>query len=296
MMLAPDPAWQSNSLADLAATIRAEHQAVLASHKMGAAHAMSAGDKLIVAKAKVKAAGGKWRDWVKENFEPHGLSYRTCRLYMQLARHRPEIEAEMAEVCHLSVNAALAAIAPAEPDDDAGDDDGGDDTGDDDGSTLSAEQRDQITALAQNYKWGAAQIAQALKLPLDDVRRFLEGDAGDAKAKPNLRVRPRGEDSDEWFTPPNVLAVARDVLGQFDLDPASCPEAQRNVQAVRYFSIADDGLKHEWRGRVWMNPPYSDPLLDRFVTKLINEHRAGNVTEAILLMHNNARSVWYKAL
>jgi len=102
--------------------------------------------------------------------------------------------------------------------------------------------------------------------------------------------------SDEWFTPAPVLAVARDVLGHFDLDPASCAEAQRNVQASRYFSVADDGLEQAWEGRVWLNPPYSQPLLDQFVTKLIDEVKGQRVTEAILLMANKPIITWYKAL
>src|SRR5229473_6358844 len=102
--------------------------------------------------------------------------------------------------------------------------------------------------------------------------------------------------SDEWFTPAPVLAVARDVLGHFDLDPASCAEAQRNVQATRYFSVADDGLEQAWEGRVWLNPPYSQPLLDQFVTKLIDEVKGQRVTEAILLMANKPIITWYKAL
>src|SRR5436309_2683530 len=107
--------WPSNRMTDLATRIRAEHQAVLASHKAGAHHAMNAGDTLLTAKTDVKATGRKWRDWVKENIEPHDLSYRTCRLYMQLARHRTEIEEKWQTSATLSVNAALQSIAP-EPD------------------------------------------------------------------------------------------------------------------------------------------------------------------------------------
>lgn len=57
--------------------------------------------------------------------------------------------------------------------------------------------------------------------------------------------------SDEWLTPPDLLAK----LGRFDLDPCS-PIRRPWDTAARHFTVADDGLAQEWRGRVWLNPPY----------------------------------------
>ena len=56
----------------------------------------------------------------------------------------------------------------------------------------------------------------------------------------------------EWYTPPEILDVARAVLGGFDLDPFSCAVANERVQAARFFTKEDDALKQEWFGRVWM--------------------------------------------
>jgi hypothetical protein len=67
--------------------------------------------------------------------------------------------------------------------------------------------------------------------------------------------------------------------------PASCIEAQATVRAKRFYSIADDGLKQEWAGRVWLNPPFSHPLNIHFVNKLIAEVASGRVSEAILLVN-----------
>jgi hypothetical protein len=36
----------------------------------------------------------------------------------------------------------------------------------------------------------------------------------------------------------------------------------------------DDGLKQEWKGRVWLNPPYSRPLIECFVKRMA-EHGNG---------------------
>jgi phage N-6-adenine-methyltransferase len=99
--------------------------------------------------------------------------------------------------------------------------------------------------------------------------------------------------SHEWYTPAKYIEMARRVLGQIDLDPASSEIAQRTVRADRYFSERDDGLSKQWRGRIWLNPPYTHPLLGLFITKLLEEYSAKNVTEAIVLAHSNTSALWF---
>jgi ParB family chromosome partitioning protein len=98
---------------------------------------------------------------------------------------------------------------------------------------------------------------------------------------------------DEWYTPPQYIEAARRVLGEIDLDPASCETAQKNVRAKQWFSKQDDGLRQKWRGKVWINPPYSKPLLGPFVTKLCEELSAGDVSAAIMLVNNNTDAAWF---
>jgi DNA N-6-adenine-methyltransferase (Dam) len=90
--------------------------------------------------------------------------------------------------------------------------------------------------------------------------------------------------SNEWYTPPEYIEAARRALGGIDLDPASSQEANRTVRARRFYTEADDGLSKRWRGRVWMNPPYSGEA-GRWVAKLIEEHNTGRVTAAIALLN-----------
>jgi len=97
----------------------------------------------------------------------------------------------------------------------------------------------------------------------------------------------------EWYTPDKYVTLARTVLGGFDLDPASNDFAQQTVKAAQYFTIETDGLKHEWRGRVWLNPPYVQPLVSDFINKLITEHSSGHVTSAILLVNNCTDATWF---
>ena len=73
-----------------------------------------------------------------------------------------------------------------------------------------------------------------------------------------------GATSDECYTPRSLF----DQLDiEFDLDPASCPKELSSVPARRIYTIEDDGLSQPWQGRVWLNPPYSNPTpwVDRFL-------------------------------
>jgi site-specific DNA-methyltransferase (adenine-specific) len=58
--------------------------------------------------------------------------------------------------------------------------------------------------------------------------------------------------TDDWATPQPIFD-ALDVEFGFDLD--ACADAA-NAKCSRFFSAADDGLAQDWRGRVWLNPPY----------------------------------------
>jgi hypothetical protein len=66
-------------------------------------------------------------------------------------------------------------------------------------------------------------------------------------------MRRTSERSDDWLTPPAIIAE----LGSFDLDPCS-PIVRPWDTAAKHLTIEDNGLKCEWSGRVWLNPPYGD--------------------------------------
>jgi len=94
-----------NSLADLAARIKAEHEAVGEAMK----HAIAAGELLI--EAKDKLPHGKWLPWLEANCE---MSERTAQAYMRIARELTKIEPAKAQrVADLSVRDALRSFSRA---------------------------------------------------------------------------------------------------------------------------------------------------------------------------------------
>lgn len=101
---------------------------------------------------------------------------------------------------------------------------------------------------------------------------------------------------EEWYTPIEYLDAARVVLQAIDLDPASSHQAQEHVRASTYYTREDDGLAHAWSGRVWLNPPYSKGLIDKFVHKLCEHYSAREVTQAIVLVNNATDTKWFHQL
>ncbi len=100
----------------------------------------------------------------------------------------------------------------------------------------------------------------------------------------------------EWYTPARYVDMAREVMGTIDTDPASNATAQRTVRAKTYYTAETNGLDKEWRGKVWMNPPYSNPEVQQFAAKVIAEYQSGRVTEAIVLTNNSADTGWHRAM
>jgi len=130
----------------------------------------------------------------------------------------------------------------------------------------------------------------------ETLNPLLEADWSPPKPDPNADNSREDNSGDEWYTPPAILDLARRVLGVIDLDPASCDEAQKTVQAKVHYTRETNGLAHPWSGRVWLNPPYSMPLVKLFTERLLAEHRAGKVSAALCLTNNATDTDWLQAL
>lgn len=85
----------------------------------------------------------------------------------------------------------------------------------------------------------------------------------------NTTFEKSASSTDEWYTPLEII----ESLGSFDLDPCAPVQPLWQTAKVMY-NKNDDGLKQPWNGRVWLNPPYSHPLIEKFVKRLA-EHGNG---------------------
>lgn len=97
--------------------------------------------------------------------------------------------------------------------------------------------------------------------------------------------------SNEWYTPSEIIDMARLVMGSIELDPASNEHAQQWIKADRYYTEADDGLKQSWKSStIWLNPPYGN-LGSSFCKKLLHEWRQGTFQQAIALVRGDSNSM-----
>lgn len=108
-------------------------------------------------------------------------------------------------------------------------------------------------------------------------------------------------ETNEWFTPSQYVDMARELMGGIDLDPASNAYAnEKVVQATTYYDIQTNGLNKEWRGRVWLNPPYGrdegGSNQEAWSRRLIEQYEAGITKEAILLVNANTEAKWFQPL
>lgn len=94
----------------------------------------------------------------------------------------------------------------------------------------------------------------------------------------------RGQSStNEWYTPKEIWGK----LGHFDLDPCAPVHPFQHI-AENEYNAETNGLAHDWEGRVWLNPPYSHPLVDGFIKKMCN-HNNG----IALLLSRCDQAMWH---
>jgi hypothetical protein len=73
--------------------------------------------------------------------------------------------------------------------------------------------------------------------------------------------------SDDYYTPPQLFTTL-DL--QFDLDVCAPPGGVPWIPATRYLTQQDDALQTQWQGRVFKNPPFSNPA--PFVSKFVRHN------------------------
>lgn len=136
---------------------------------------------------------------------------------------------------------------------------------------------------------------QAILGETEAVEEPEEDDEPEEAPKPKAHVA-HNSGNNEWYTPAEYIEAARVVLEVIDLDPASSRIANKIVKAKNYFTAKDDGLKRNWSGRVWMNPPYSSDLIGQFTEQLARCYLNYDISEAIVLVNNATDTAWFQQL
>ena len=151
-----------------------------------------------------------------------------------------------------------------------------------------------------------ARAVDELKPYVPDIeRRVMTGDIPSRQdvveyAKEPERAAERmavhySSETPEWYTPADLLDLVVEVFGVIDLDPCSNSAEKPNVPAMKHYTIHDNGLAHDWQGRVFMNPPYGRDIVE-WIEKLAAEFEAGRVTQGIALVPARTDTAWFRRL
>lgn len=86
-----------------------------------------------------------------------------------------------------------------------------------------------------------------------------------------------------WETPPELFKKY-DELYHFTTDVCALPE---NAKCKHYFTPEQDGLKQEWSGICWCNPPYGRQIAD-WVRKAAMSHAT-----VVMLLPARTDTKWF---
>ena len=142
----------------------------------------------------------------------------------------------------------------------------------------------------------ASKIADLPEETQEEIAEEITAGAKPTEAlKKHVHVAQNGGEN-EWYTPADIIESARKAMGGIDCDPASSPLANETVKASEFFTKEDDGLSKEWRGNIWMNPPYAQPLIAQFAEAVASKYEAGEFEQAIILVNNATETQWFQRL
>jgi len=146
----------------------------------------------------------------------------------------------------------------------------------------------KVQEIVEHWKPLNEEVKEAKEMPIfsNSISEIIETN------KPKAHVSNNSGEN-EWYTPECYIESARLVMGSIDLDPASSIIANEIVKANKFYTQDEDGLSFDWYGNVWMNPPYAQPLIFQFISKLIESKE---INQAIVLVNNGTETQWGQLL
>ena len=216
------------------------------------------GTELIAAKAEIGHGG--WSDWLKENFD---WTDRTAQNFMRVAERFGKSE----NVFGFKPSTLIQMLA------------------------LPVGSEDEFIAQqADAGKHVNEMSARDVKNAVKEFNRQRDEELNTLAQKKTPPISCNKNGTVEYFTPREFVDAARRVFGgTIDLDPASSAFANETVKAEKFFSKDNDGLAQEWQGNIWLNPPYTNGVIQKFVSKLL----ASNFTSAIVLVDAATDTKWF---
>lgn len=148
---------------------------------------------------------------------------------------------------------------------------------------------------------GPQPTAEQVEQAVAEVEAELGGQPQPTRAEQSRKALT-SSDSNEWYTPPEIIEAVRELFGgRIDLDPASSEVAQRTVKAERWIGLPEDGLAVPWGGRVFNNCPYGlneERRSNQGVWLEYAEHqvRSGNAEAVAFLCNAHIGRPWFRSV
>jgi phage N-6-adenine-methyltransferase len=97
--------------------------------------------------------------------------------------------------------------------------------------------------------------------------------------------------STDWETPQEIFDELNDIF-QFNLDAAACI---KSAKCEKWFGpgseLAEDALRENWEGTVWLNPPYGRGII-KWVQKAYRESLKGSTI--VMLVPARPDTKWFQ--
>lgn len=114
--------------------------------------------------------------------------------------------------------------------------------------------------------------------------------------KGNAQLINQDSGNTEWYTPSEIVELAREVMGGIDLDPFSSSKANETVKAYQFFTEEDNAFSKEWWGNVWMNHPFGRTTNKLSIDKLVNSYYKGYIHQACCITFAATSEQWFRPL
>tara|TARA_R100001369_G_scaffold55316_1_gene82222 strand:+ start:624 stop:1061 length:438 start_codon:yes stop_codon:yes gene_type:complete len=94
--------------------------------------------------------------------------------------------------------------------------------------------------------------------------------------------------TDLWSTPQDFFNKYNKAYN-FDLDVCATKD---NAKCNKYYTIEDDGLDQDWKGTVWMNPPYGREI-GKWMKKASESYGKGKAKSIVCLVPSRTDTKWW---
>lgn len=137
---------------------------------------------------------------------------------------------------------------------------------------------------------GLAKKALTVDMHPDDLGEVCRKEGAFSVKK--LVEEQEERDRSHWYTPQEILLRIKAMVPAFDLDVASCEEANRAIKAKRFYT--EHALRNTWEGRVFCCPPDRGRRVGKWARRMAQSYKVGQVVHGFLVTEASPWEEWFQ--